>query len=203
MKLVYILVALAVGCSHAPEILEPEKSGFRHTPSQVYYPKDLGQYSFYQNDVRQALKVDPKSKRKSAALYVDYKSGGMMTSILYRPFAKVETFPRPRKIKFDTWIKNELKNLSARGRVLSTNSARAKDGGQIWQVRMETSEAFMSYSFLGEGLNEKIPAITKYVYIEKGAYVVAIQTAYPLSESAEVAKANALFVDAFIQSQVD
>jgi len=196
------VVLIFLGCASAPPTINKETRGYRHTPSQTIYPKAIGNYTFLENDVKQAITLDKKSPRRLKAVYLDYKSGGVMSSILYRPFAQVMTFPKPKKIKFEDFVDQKIKGLTANRQIIDDHNSRIEDGSLIREIKISSSEAFMSYNSADVSLNDKLPSVTKLIFIEKGQYVIFMKTAYPSSESALLAKPNSEFVDKFIKTQL-
>jgi hypothetical protein len=194
----YLLaLALLAGCSQAPVGFEEVPGGIRHTTSEAFYPKSVGNYSYLNHDGRTALSWDPQRPLRSSAVYMDYKSGGPMSSLLYRPFARVETYPN--KSSFEDFVKKSLKSQTRSARVLEDHT-RMDHGHRIRELRLAAEEPFLSY-IDGSGIRDKFPSVTKLVYMDKGDYVIFVRTAYPTSDGEFLAKANREFVSSFIKAQ--
>lgn len=192
---------LFVSCSSVPKHFEKEKRGIRHISSRVLYPRIVGNYSFFNHDASQALSARDKEGRKSAAVYMDYKSGGPMTSILYRPFAKVETFIRPKNVKFDVFVSKEVAKLTKGKKILVDTWSKNKKGDRYRLIKLSADQGFLTEGFGGTGHNEKIPAVTRIVFLDKGEHVLFMTTSYPANDEETHAKPNRDFVAKFIEAQ--
>ena len=193
------VVLLLTGCASTPKQFEKERRGYRHLASRALYPRNVGNYSFLNHDETQAL-ASP-TKFQSTALYLDYKSGGPMTSILYRPFAKIETYRLPKKTTFEGFVAKELQRLSEGSKILQDVSGKNKSGARFHQIKIRSDQAFLSEGFSGVGFHEKLPAITKLIYLDRGEFVLFMTTSYPQNEEETLSKPNGEFVAKFIEAQ--
>lgn len=201
MKISLTVLMLLSACSQLPKQFESERRGIRHTTSHALYPHSVGNYSFLNHDEHQALSSFDEDGGKSTAIYLDYKSGGPMTSLLYRPFAKIETYPRPKKMKFDVYVAIEVRKLTENKEVIQDVSGKNKAGTRYRQVKFQADQPFLTEGFSGVGFHERLPAITKIVFMDKGEHILFMTTSYPANDVETHAKPNSEFVAKFVEAQ--
>jgi hypothetical protein len=201
MKWLFLTSLLLTSCSQLPKQFESERRGIRHTASHALYPHAVGNYSFLNHDDHQALAAFDQDGGRSTAIYLDYKSGGPMTSLLYRPYAKIETFQRPKNTSFESFVAVEVKKLTRDKNILGDLSGKNKAGAKFRQVKFKADQPFLSEGFSGVGFHEKLPAFTKIVYVDKGEHVLFMTTSYPANDAETHARPNSEFVARFVEAQ--